>query len=139
MAIRNLISINFGLSAFARGNLEKNLRSEPAAVRTSCSWVTTTMELFLSSSHFPLRHSISWKFLILVALNKETSIIHHRNSYIVVWQQLICWLVLLPSILLLLIEYPWFTNARVFVDMQGTRPSYQAMHYVPCLCWRWRP
>ena len=136
MAIRNLISINFGLSVFARGNLENNLRSEPAAERVGLQqqWNSfSAVHIFLSVTAF------LGNFLILVALNKETSFIHHRNSYIVVWQQLICWLVLLPSILLLLIEYPWFTNARVFVDMQGTRPSYQAIHYVPCLCWRWRP
>ena len=26
------------------------------------SWVTTTIDLFLSSKHFPLHHSISWEF-----------------------------------------------------------------------------
>ena len=123
--------VGLGLSVFARGNLENNLRSEPAAERVGLQqqWNSfSSVHIFLSVTAF------LGNFLILVVLNKETSFIHHRNSYIVVWQQLICWLVLLPSILLLLIEYPWFTNARVFVDMQGTRPSYQAMHYVPCLC-----
>ena len=93
MAIRNLISINFGLSVFARGNLENNLRSEPAAERVGLQqqWNSfSAVHIFLSVTAF------LGNFLILVALNKETSFIHHRNSYIVVWQQLICWLVLLP-------------------------------------------
>ena len=68
-------------------------------------------------------------FLILVALNKEYS--HHppSNSCIVVWQQLICWLVLLGSLSLLPIGCPWFTNTGVFFDTQRTQSTYQAMHY----------
>ena len=59
--------------------------------------------------------------------------VHRPNSCIVVWQQLIYWLVLLASLSLLLSGCPWFTTTGVFVDTQGTQPSYQPMHHVECL------
>ena len=49
----------------------------------------------------------------------------HPNSCIVVWQPLICWLVLLPSLSMLPTGCPWFTNTGVFVDTQGTQTSYR--------------
>ena len=71
--------------------------------------------------------------LILIALHKEFSPIHHPYSCIVVWQQLICWLVLLTSLSMLPTGCPWFTNTGVFVDTQRTQSSYQAMYYAECL------
>ena len=52
--------------------------------------------------------------LILVALYKESSL--HPNSSIVVWQQLICWLVLLTTLSVLYIGCPCFKNTGAFVD-----------------------
>ena len=72
--------------------------------------------------------------LILVALHKELPSIRHPNSCIVVWQRLIYWLVLLPSLSILPTGCLWFTNTGVFVSTQGTQSTFQAMHYVQCLC-----
>ena len=59
-------------------------------------------------------------FLILAALHRESSLHprHRPNTCIVVWQQLICWLVLLASPSVLFIKSSWFTN-----DTQGTQPT----------------
>ena len=71
--------------------------------------------------------------LILVALHKESSL--HPPSKLL-YRCLIFWLVLLPSLSMILIGFPWFTNTGVFFGTQGTQSSYQAMHYVQCLCRR---
>ena len=67
--------------------------------------------------------------LSLLPFTKNLPSIRHPNSCIVVWQQLICWLVLLTSLSMLPTGCPWFTNTGVFVDTQRTQSSYQAMHY----------
>ena len=74
--------------------------------------------------------------LILVALNKLKNLpfTHRPNSFIVVWQQLTCWLVLLLSLSVLLIGCRWFTNIGVFVVTQGMQPTSQAQYYVEFLC-----
>ena len=74
--------------------------------------------------------------LSLLPFIRNLPSIRHPNSCIVVWQQLIFWLVLLPSLSMLLIGFPWFTNTGVFFGTQGTQSSYQAMHYAQCLCRR---
>ena len=71
--------------------------------------------------------------LPLLPFTRNLPSIRHPNSCIVVWQQLICWLVLLTSLSMLPAGCPWFTNTGVFVDTQGMQPSYQAMYYAECL------
>ena len=71
--------------------------------------------------------------LSLLPFIRKLPFIRRPNSCIVVWQQLICWLVLLTSLSMLPTGCPWFTNTGVFVDTQGMQPSYQAMYYAECL------
>ena len=70
----------------------------------------------------------------LLPLARKLPFIRRPNYCIVVWLQLICWLVLLASLSLLLTGCPWFTNTGVFVDTQGMESRYQAMYCVGCLC-----
>ena len=70
----------------------------------------------------------------LLPLTRKLPFVRRPNSCIAVWQQLICWLVLLASLSLLLMACTWFANNVVFVDTQGTRFTYQALHYTQCLC-----
>ena len=55
--------------------------------------------------------------LSLLPFTKYLPSIRHPNSCIVVWQQQICWLVLLPILSMLPIGCLWFTNTGVFVDL----------------------
>ena len=57
-------------------------------------------------------------FLSLLPFTGNLPFIHRPNTCIVVWQQLICWLVLLASPSMLFIGCSWFTN-----DTQGTQPT----------------
>ena len=50
------------------------------------------------------------------------------NSCTVLWQQLTCWLVLLPSLSMLLIGCPQFRNIGAFVDTHLTQPISRALH-----------
>ena len=50
------------------------------------------------------------------------------NSCTVLWQQLTCWLVLLPSLSMLLIGCPQFRNTGAFVDTHLTQPISRALH-----------
>ena len=61
--------------------------------------------------------------------------IRRPNTCIVVWQPLICWLVLLPSLSMVHVECPWFKNTfgGAFVDTQGTQPTSQALYCIQCL------
>ena len=72
--------------------------------------------------------------LSLLPLTKNLPSTHRPSSFIVVWQQLTCWLVLLLSLSVLLIGCRWFTNIGVFVVTQGMQPTSQAQHYVEFLC-----
>ena len=77
--------------------------------------------------------------LSLLPFTKNLPSIRHPNSCIVVWQHLICWLVLLTILSMLPIGCPWLTNTGVFVDTRGTQATYQALHCVEFLCLQRRP
>ena len=93
----------------------------------------SAVKIFLSITAF-LGNS-----LILVALNKETSL-HPASKLLYPFLATTNLLVgLLTSLSLLLIGCPWSTNIGVLVDTQRTQSTYQTLHNVGCLCWRWRP
>ena len=50
------------------------------------------------------------------------------NSCTVLWQRLICWLVLLPSLSMLPIGCPRFRNTEAFVVTHLTQPTSRALH-----------
>ena len=52
----------------------------------------------------------------------------HPNSCTVLWQQLICWLVLLLSLSMLPIGCPRFRNTGAFVDTHLTQPTSQTIY-----------
>ena len=64
----------------------------------------------------------------LLPFKKNLPCIRRPNSCTVLWQQLICWLVLLPSLSMLLIGCPWFRNTGAIVDMHLTQPTSRALH-----------
>ena len=76
--------------------------------------------------------------LSLLPFTKYLPSIRHPNSCIVVWQQQICWLVLLPILSMLPIGCLWFTNTGVFVDL-FLRRWHNRLCYVQCHCGHWRP
>ena len=77
--------------------------------------------------------------LPLLPFTRNLPSIRHPNSCIVVWQHLICWLVLLTILSTLPIGCPWLTNTGFFVETLGTQATYQALHCVKFLCLQWRP
>ena len=50
------------------------------------------------------------------------------NSITILWQQLSCWLVLLPSLSTLPIGCPRFRNTEAFVVTHLTQPTSRALH-----------
>ena len=66
--------------------------------------------------------------LILLSFTRNLPYIRRLNSCIVVWQPLICWLVLLFSLSVLHIGCPCFKNSGVFVDTQGVQATSQTMY-----------
>ena len=67
--------------------------------------------------------------LILLSFTRNLPYIRRPNSCIVVWQPLICWLVLLPSLSMLHIGCPCFKNIGAVVDTPGTQATSQAMYW----------
>ena len=64
----------------------------------------------------------------LLPFTRNLPITRRPNSCTVLWQQLICWLVLLPSLSMLLIGCPWLGNTGAFDDTHLTQPKSQALH-----------
>ena len=61
----------------------------------------------------------------MLLLTRNLPFLHRQNSCFVVWQQLSCWLVSLPSLSMLLIGCPWFTNTgRQYARGAGYISSY---------------
>ena len=83
----------------------------------------SAVNIFLSISAF------LGNFLILVALNKETSLYPHSKLlyHCLATTDLLIGFVTQPI-------YLCYTNTGVFIDTQGTQSSYQAVYYVECLC-----
>ena len=68
----------------------------------------------------------------LLPFTKYLPSIYRPNSCIVVWKQLICYLVLSASLSLPLIGCPWFTKSAIFVNAHTKQRKYAYMHYVHC-------
>ena len=75
----------------------------------------------------------------LLPFTKNLPSIRHPNSCIFVWQQLICWLVLLANLPMQLIGCPWFLNSlhiklcitwSVFVDVDSHKRWPTSRHFV---------
>ena len=75
----------------------------------------------------------------LLPFTKNLPSIRHPNSFIFVWQQLICWLVLLANLSKQLIGCPWFPNSlhiklcitwSVFVDVDSHKRWPTSRHFV---------
>ena len=64
----------------------------------------------------------------LLPFTRNLPITRRPNSCTVLWQQLICWLVLLPSLSMLLIGCPWLGNTGAFDDTHLTQPKSLALH-----------
>ena len=77
--------------------------------------------------------------LSLLPSTRNLPFLNLPNSFHgVVRQQLICWLLLLPSLFMLLIGCLLFTDTREFVDTFKTQHSVQSVLYAEYLYWRWR-
>ena len=77
--------------------------------------------------------------LPLLPFTRSLPFINLPNSFHgVVRQQLICWLLSLPSLFMLLIGCLLFTDTREFVNTFETQHSVQAVLYAEYLYWRWR-
>ena len=122
------------LTAFER-QLNKNIW-RPSFLAIIGRWIATTINLFCGRSHSPFSHGT---FSSLLHFTKYLPFIHHPNSCIVVWQEVISLLVLLASLSLPLTGCPCFTKSGIFVDSHTKRRTSQPRHYVQCLCWQWRP
>ena len=61
--------------------------------------------------------------LSLLPFTRNLPSMRRPNSCIVVWQQLICWLVLLLSLSMLPVGCPWFTSTGLFVITQRQQPT----------------
>ena len=61
--------------------------------------------------------------LSLLPFTRNLPSTRRPNSCIAVWQQLICWLVLLLSLSTLPTGCPWFTNTGLFVITQWEQPT----------------
>ena len=75
----------------------------------------------------PLQHSLQ----ILSSLLPFTRYLpstRRTNSITILWQQLSCWLVLLPSLTMLPIGCPRFRNTEAFVVTHLTQPTLRALH-----------
>ena len=126
------------LTAFGR-QLNKTIwRSSLLAIMGR--WIATTINFILRQVTFSF---LSWHFLgtfsSLLHFTKYLPFIHHPNSCIVVWKEVICLLVLLASLSLPITGCPCFTKSGIFVDSHTKRRTSQPRHYVQCLCWQWRP
>ena len=75
----------------------------------------------------------------LLPFTKNLPSIRHLNSFIFVWQQLICWLVLLANLSMQLTGCPWFPNSlhiklcitwSVFVDVDSHKRWPTSRHFV---------
>ena len=79
------------------------------------------------TSSSPSQHSLRI-LSSLLPFTRNLPITRRPNSCTVLWQQLICWLVLLPSLSMLLIGCPWLGNTGAFDDTHLTQPKSQALH-----------
>ena len=85
-----------------------------------CRWITSKIYFFLSSVHSLLHHSIPYKFSHPCCPSQgifPPPAVQTPLPWSLV-QQLICWLILLPSLSMLLIGCPWLL----------TQPTSRALH-----------
>ena len=78
---------------------------------------------FFSPSHHSLQILSS-----LLPFTRNLPSTRRTNSITILWQQLSCWLVLLPSLSMLLIGCPRFRNTEAFVVRHLTQPTSRALH-----------